>query len=114
MPPPGASEYASQSVVGDQVTPPTGSPSYVTRVGHPPSVGTTQTCGTPLRSDTNASRLSSGEKVGDPARPTFAIRATIRSNGFCALVAVAQDSAPRVPATQTRHGIGRRRTLPEE
>jgi hypothetical protein len=34
--PAGASEYASQSLVGDQITPPTGSSSFVTNIGHPP------------------------------------------------------------------------------
>src|SRR5687767_13186130 len=76
MPPPGARLYASQSLAGDHITAPTGSLSTVTRAGHPPSAGTTQICGMPLKSDTNAIRLPSGEKLGELARPTFAIRAT--------------------------------------
>src|SRR5512134_1588966 len=80
MPPPGANEYASHSLVGDQTTPPTGSVSAVTAVGHPPSAGTIQIWGIPVRSATNAIRDPSGENVGELARPTFAIRATVAAS----------------------------------
>src|SRR6516164_1803999 len=98
IPPPGASEYASQSLVGDQITLPTGSLSSVIRVGQPPAVGITQICGTPVMSDTNAMRFPSGENVGDPARPTFAMRTT------SAAVASVDCATANVP-TITRIGI---------
>src|SRR5687768_6653826 len=67
---------ASQSLFGDQETPPTGSFPAVTSLGHPPLVGTIQICGIPLRSVMRAMCLASGEKLGAKARPTRAMRST--------------------------------------
>src|SRR5690349_6646933 len=92
MPPPGASEYASQSLLGDQITPPTGSLSLVISVGQPPSVGTTHICGTPFKSDTNASFLPSGENVAEPARPTFAMRVTSVANSVAVCASVVMEN----------------------
>src|SRR5215472_15797923 len=76
MPPPGARENTIQSEVGDQRAEPTGSVPLVTWMGQPPSLGTTQICGVPLRSETNAICVPSGEKLGELARPTAAMRVT--------------------------------------
>src|SRR5215471_20639333 len=73
IPPPGASENASQSLVGDQITRPTGSAPFVTCEALLPSLPATHTWGVPLRSETNATRMPSGEKVGETARPIFAM-----------------------------------------
>src|SRR5215831_20826315 len=80
MPPPGATEIASQSPDGDHSTELTGSSSAVTRVGQPPSVGAVQTWGVPLMSHTKAKVFPSGEKVGEPHRPTRAIKVTALVN----------------------------------
>src|SRR6476646_1466541 len=77
MPPPGAKVKASFEPSGDQATEPTGSSRAVTASGQPASAATVQTWGTPLRSETNARRRPSGEKLGDEHDPTLAIRATI-------------------------------------
>src|SRR5271156_6528469 len=81
MPPPGATESASQSLAGDHVTELTGSSNVVTRVGQPPSVGEVQTCGTPLRSQTKARVLPFGEKLPPRHWPTRAMSVTDVVNG---------------------------------
>src|SRR5215471_20861619 len=86
MPPPGATEIASQSLDGDHSTEFTGSSSAVTRVGQPPSLGTLQTWGRPLMSQTKAKVLPSGEKVGEPHRPMRAIKVTALVNSSVVVV----------------------------
>src|SRR3954452_16878488 len=90
MPPPGASDSASHAPSGDQITRPIGSSPFVTCTGAPPPTAVTHTCGTPVRSLTYASRLPSGEKVGDDARPIFAIRVTMSTS--CAFVVVCANA----------------------
>src|SRR5437763_3217413 len=98
MPPPGASEKASVSEVGDHTAPPIGSTPLVTCVGHPPCDETIQTCGVPLRSLIKAMRLPSGEKLGELERPTRAIRSTASVSGSAAkaeAVSVSRASSSR-------------------
>src|SRR5271165_1472400 len=80
MPPPGATESASQSPVGDHSTLPTGSLRAVTRFGQPPLEAAVQICGVPVMSQTKANVLPSGEKVGEKQRPIRAIRVTAAVN----------------------------------
>src|SRR3712207_2997291 len=84
MPPPGASENASHSPVGDQTTLETWSSSAVTSCGHSLLALTRQTCGMPLRSETNAISAPSGEKLGDQQARMRDIRATasVRSSAL--------------------------------
>src|ERR1700736_5688243 len=102
MPPSGATEIASQSLVGDHSTEFTGSSSVVTRLGQPPSVAAVQTCGPPLRSQTNASVFPSGEKLGEPHRPTRAMRvmavvnSSVVAGGSAALPTRAHDRATAI------------------
>src|SRR5438128_5240253 len=79
MPPPGASEKASHDPSGDQETLPTGSSNAVTCSGQPPEVETTKIWGIPVRFDTKARRLPSGEKLGFAQNPIFTIADTDRS-----------------------------------
>src|SRR5215831_1243142 len=96
MPPPGATEIASQSPDGDHSTELTGSSSAVTRVGQPPSVGAVQTWGVPLMSHTKAKVFPSGEKVGEPHRPTRAIKVTALVNSSVVVgVSVVTTSKPK-------------------
>src|SRR5215471_8848904 len=97
MPPPGATEIASQSLDGDHSTEFTGSSSAVTRVGQPPSLGTLQTWGRPLMSQTKAKVFPSGEKVGEPHRPMRAIKVTVFVNSSVAVgVGVCAVSMPKL------------------
>src|SRR5690242_18663455 len=90
IPPPGATVTARVFPSGDQTTRWTGSSSLVTWEGAPAgdpvvtavasgaplvtgSTEATQTCGTPLRFDTKATRLPSGESEGPKDPVIFAI-----------------------------------------
>src|SRR5438876_10130511 len=84
MPPPGASEKASQDPSGDQETDPTGSSNAVTCSGHPPSVATVKICGIPVMFETKAMRFPSGEKLGFEQNPNLTIAATDRSRSWAA------------------------------
>src|SRR3954464_4236409 len=100
MPPPGASDSASHAPSGDQITRPIGSSPFVTCTGAPPSTAVTPTCGTPVRSLTYASRLPSGEKVGDDARLIFAMRVTMSTS--CVFVVCANAVGGIARRTNTR------------
>src|SRR6056297_3346559 len=76
MPPPGASENASRSDVGDHSTEEIWSSSAVTWCGQPPWAETVHTWGRPDSEVTKARRSPSGEKDGEPADPTRAIAST--------------------------------------
>src|SRR5262249_42465437 len=71
-----AIEKARRSVFGDQSKPLIASSKAVTCRGKPPSTGIVQICGEPLRLDTNAIRLPSGEKRGELAKPILAMAPT--------------------------------------
>src|ERR1700693_3568565 len=107
MPPPGATEIASQSLVGDHSTDVTGSSSVVTRLGRPPSVGAVQTCGTPLRSQTKTRVLLSGEKLGEAQWPMRAIRVTAVVNS--SVVEGVSAIATRAENKTTAMRVGRMR-----
>src|SRR6516225_12085905 len=92
MPPPGATEIASQSFDGDHSTELTGSSRVVTRVGQLPSVAAVQTCGKPLMSQTKAKVFPSGEKLGEPHRPMRAIRVTAVVNSSVVGVSAAKTT----------------------
>src|SRR5882724_13619974 len=103
MPPPGASEKASQATSGDHWTPPTWSSSAVTGGGHPPETATVQTCGTPERFETKASCWPSGEKLGDEQAPTRAIRVTAVARSSAGAGAAAEaGTAPGTPRARVR------------
>src|SRR5689334_15552998 len=109
MPPPGATDRASQSLFGDHSTAVTGSSKVVTRLGHPPSIGAVQTCGTPLMSHTKARRLPSGENVGEPHRPMRAMRVTasVSSSGVCAAEILNDHSRKRRTLERKRIALPR-------
>src|ERR1700730_18666392 len=94
MPPPGATEKASQRPSGDHRTWPTWSSSAVTGCGQPPSAATVHTCGSPERLETKAIWRPSGEKLGDPQKPTFAIRPTSAASCGSGPAAAAPRTAP--------------------
>src|SRR6266446_4853505 len=113
MPPPGATEIASQSVDGDHSTELTGSSSVVASVGQPPSVAAVQTCGTPLISQTKASVFPSGEKLGEPHRPMRAMRVTAVVNSSV-VVGVSAATTTRAKNNTTAMTIRRMRDLLHE
>src|SRR5438270_1664020 len=67
---------AIQSPAGDHSAWVTGSSPLVTMRGNPPSDGTIHACGDPLMFEMKLTHLPSGEKLGLPALPTRAMRAT--------------------------------------
>src|SRR5262245_48438747 len=113
MPPPGATEIASQSLEGDHSTEFTGSSSVVTSVGQPPSVAAVQTCGTPLISQTKARILPLGEKLGEPHRPMRAMSVTAVVNSSD-VVGVSAATTTRAQNKTTAMTIGRMRDLLQE
>src|SRR6266481_1510584 len=55
--------------------------------GYPPSAGTIHTCGAPLMLEMKLTHFPSGEKLGELALPTRAIRATAAATSVFGLVA---------------------------
>jgi hypothetical protein len=72
----------------------------VTIVGHPPAEEAIHTCGDPLRFERKATRLPSGEKLGEDEEPTLAMRATLVSRSSPA--AWTAREAPSEAARRTR------------
>src|ERR1700724_3063878 len=114
MPPPGATEIASQTAEGDHSTELTGSSSVVTSVGQPPSVGAVQTCGTPLISQTKARVPPLGEKLGEPHRPMRAMRVTAVVNSSVVEVGVSAATTTRAENKTTATTIRRMQDLLHE
>src|SRR5262245_32364383 len=99
MPPPGASEKASQVPSGDHSTPPPWPSSAGTGHGQPPTTTTVQTAGTPERLETKASRWPSGEKLGEPQEPIRAIRATAVARSSAGAAGPAERAGPALALT---------------
>jgi hypothetical protein len=95
MPPPGARVNAIHVPSGDHSAPPTGSSKEVTIRGKPPAAGTVHTCGRPLRLETKASVLPSGEKLGERENPTRDMRETAVSRSSAARGSAARAAAAR-------------------
>src|ERR1700730_1591194 len=94
MPPPGATEKASQRPAGAHRTGPTWSSSAVPGGAQPPSAATVHTCGRPERLETKAICRPSGEKAGEEQEPTFAIRPTSAASCASGPAAAAPRAAP--------------------